>query len=415
MISCFTRCLGWLPCCQGEPTSQLVIMVTDLKDLALLDGVVVFEPHHHVGENKNKEGVRASLVIGQYLKTKDQTVRIVPLHANNGILTYRNLDSALRNVKAMIFEGGACTIYDDESFCETLYPNALIDFTRRQLLSEDNIPRIFICISHQCCAVALVKIVQDMLDLRLKYCMKQNPRFQKLLFFLGELLMDAREVYVQKDNSEKQIGLWDKTFAVTQNEEPESQTVSLIPYKYPSDARLLKYRDAHIEVAKWNAALEGDHRVAMFHGDEVNEEAMLFVNYCFYELSMLLSKEKGLLDAIKAEEELEWLARVPIGVEIVASTKVSEEAYTEVACMQVYSKTENPSKMRVMYSTQFHPELFVTNNKVFEAPVSEEDLQKELNKKNSGFHLLDAMMDNPFATNSARLPLYIEEKNEVFE
>merc|ERR550534_245658 len=120
MFSYFTCCLGWHPYCQREP--QPVKMVTDLNDLALLDGVVIFEPHFHVGENKNKEAVRASLVIGQYMKTRDQTVSIIPLHANNGILTYRHLDSALHNVKAMIFEGGACTIYDDESFCETLYP-----------------------------------------------------------------------------------------------------------------------------------------------------------------------------------------------------------------------------------------------------------------------------------------------------
>jgi len=188
--------------------------------------------------------------------------------------------------------------------------------------------------------------------------------------------------------------------------------VSLIPYKYPSIGRLQKYKAAHIEVAKWNAVLEGDHHVAMFHGDEVNEEAMLFVNYCFYQLNMLFSKEKGLLDAIKAEEELAWLAQVPIGVEIVASTKISEEAWTEVACMQVYSRTEDPSIMRVMYSTQFHPELFITSNGVFEAPIPEKDLQKDLKDEHSGFHLLAAMMAHPYATRSVRLHYNIEAKNE---
>jgi len=320
------------------------------------------------------------------------------------------LDSTLRNVKAMIFEGGACTMYDKKSFCPTLYPDALVDFVRRQLLTEDMIPRIFICISHQCCAVALVKIVCDILDLRLKSCMKQNPRLQKLRVFLDDLFLEARQVYVQKDNSEKQIGFWDKTFAVAPNEEPESQMVSLIPYKYPSDGRLQRYQAAHTEVAKWNAVLEGDHHVGMFHGDEVNEEAILFVNYCFFQLDMLFLREKGLQDAIKAEEELKWLARVPIGVEIVASTKISEEAYTEVACMQIYSRTEDPSKMRVMYSTQFHPELFITSNEVFEAPVPEKDLQKEIENESSGIHLLSAMMDHPLATKSVR-PFYIERKN----
>merc|ERR1719334_2126264 len=107
--------------------------------------------------------------------------------------------------------------------------------------------------------------------------MKQNPHLQKLQVVLGDLFWDAREVYVQKENSEKQVGFWESTFAVTANEEPESQMVSLIPYKYPSDGRLQKFRAAHTEVAKWNAVLEGDHHVGMFHGDEVNEEAILFV------------------------------------------------------------------------------------------------------------------------------------------
>jgi hypothetical protein len=53
----------------------------------------------------------------------------------------------------------------------------------------------------------------------------------------------------------------------------------------------------------------------MLHGNEVYEEQMLCVNYCFYQLNMLFSND-GLQDAIKAEEELECIAHVLIVAEI---------------------------------------------------------------------------------------------------
>jgi hypothetical protein len=70
--------------------------------------------------------------------------------------------------------------------------------------------------------------------------------------------------------------------------------------------------------------------------------------------------------------------------------------------MQIYSRTEDSSKIRVMYSTQFYPELFIISNEVFEVPRPEKDFRIQLKDETSDFHLLADMLDHPLATNSVR-------------
>jgi len=232
--------------------------------------------------------------------------------------------------------------------------------------------------------------------IRLQYISAiENPQLQPLKNLLETLLKDAEEVRVRKNDEVYRF--WDKRFAVSGNEAKESCMTTLVPYSYPEHKHLKKYKNSHDKISEFDAVLKGRHQVAMFHGDEVNEEAMLFVNYCFRKLAELLENTPTMKEEIKSNEELEWVLRIPIGVEIVASTDVGLNVKTESACMHIYCRVEDSNRVRVHYSTQFHPELFITTNGKFEAPNPEDDLNRECQKEESGFKLLMNMINKPFA------------------
>ena len=91
---------------------------------------------------------------------------------------------------------------------------------------------------------------------------------------------------------------WDKRFAVAANEVTESCMTTLVPYSFPDDENLKKYKNCYDRISKFDGVLKKRHQVAMFHGDEVNEEAMLFVNYCFCRFANLMEKTPKMKEVI---------------------------------------------------------------------------------------------------------------------
>merc|ERR1719171_943992 len=84
----------------------------------------------------------------------------------------------------------------------------------------------------------------------------------------------------------------------------------------------------------------------MFHGDEVNFEAMVFVHWALEQLAHARDE---------VPPELAWLRDLPIGLNIVCSTRAGGEVITEVAAMRL--DYDVGGEQRSSYTCQFHPEL----------------------------------------------------------
>ena len=100
---------------------------------------------------------------------------------------------------------------------------------------------------------------------------------------------------------------------------------------------------------------ENDINIAMFHSDEVNEEAVLFANWGYMMLHDALVPYRYLI----ANSPLSWLLRLPYSVEILASTEIEGgEILTECSCTCINYKDFETKQIRRSFTCQFHPELF---------------------------------------------------------
>lgn len=99
---------------------------------------------------------------------------------------------------------------------------------------------------------------------------------------------------------------------------------------------------------------ERDVHIAMFHGDEVNQEAMLFANWALlHRLHNTIVPHR----AIIAASPLSWLLQLPYGVEILCSTAVNDHIVTECSATCMSYKDFETKRIRRSFTVQFHPEL----------------------------------------------------------
>jgi len=99
--------------------------------------------------------------------------------------------------------------------------------------------------------------------------------------------------------------------------------------------------------------LEREVHVEMFHGDEVNEEAILFANWAYKSLHDAIIPVRHIL-AVSAAA---WLLSLPYGLEILGQTQVDEHTWTEVCATAIYYKDWETQRVRRSFTCQFHPEL----------------------------------------------------------
>eukprot|EP01006_Ploeotia_vitrea_P044855 TRINITY_DN66880_c5_g10_i2.p1 TRINITY_DN66880_c5_g10~~TRINITY_DN66880_c5_g10_i2.p1 ORF type:complete len:500 (+),score=231.34 TRINITY_DN66880_c5_g10_i2:440-1939(+) len=183
-------------------------------------------------------------------------------------------------------------------------------------------------------------------------------------------------------------------FAVRPNQDHELGVVNLHPYKpptAPSGAYTQEMLDAHESVKTQGKGLLSEwtrlgHKVAvsMFHGDEVNDAAILFVNWALQEIRGVLDKHK---DYFRSSRKFRWLMDLPYGVEVLCSTTFCEKnaaskhgkVLTEVAAMAIYYRDFDSNSQMSVFSTQFHPEL----------PSSLMSLKREQLHGDDWMHILD--------------------------
>jgi hypothetical protein len=98
---------------------------------------------------------------------------------------------------------------------------------------------------------------------------------------------------------------------------------------------------------------EREVAIAMFHADEVNEEAILFANWAYRLLHEAIIPHRHIL----AGSRLSWLLRLPYAVEILCSTAIDDEIVTECSATCINYKDFESKLIRRSFTCQFHPEL----------------------------------------------------------
>ena len=111
--------------------------------------------------------------------------------------------------------------------------------------------------------------------------------------------------------------------------------------------------DRYNGIVEESISYEKNLNIVMFHSDEVNEEAILFVNWAYSRLHETLLSARRML----VLSELSWLLDLPSSVEILCSTSSDGKKCTEVAATCISYVDDETREVRRSFSFQFHPEL----------------------------------------------------------
>ena len=127
-----------------------------------------------------------------------------------------------------------------------------------------------------------------------------------------------------------------------------------------------------------NTMVGSDKQVSieMFHGDEANEEAVLFANWALGLLHDAIVPYRAVL----AGGPLAWMLDLPAAVEILCSTMTEAGLLTECAALGIYYRDLETKRMRRSFTCQFHPELLAGQNEVGRAtspPPSYSELKRD--------------------------------------
>jgi hypothetical protein len=342
-----------------------------LNPLLLQNAVTIIEPWDHVGHNAAGEPLRASTNIAYLLqKIADCDSILLPVWSS-GIPDLDVLVPLLSSSLAIVFEGGAPSVYDESSFSHTACPREdLFALVERLLLARPqcHAPTIFICLGHQLAAAGLVRLLRRAVDDVLGRDELPGDRRGDALSVLQSVCAQIREMgeklEVRKGDGVVIARGWtDPTFAVARNESPEWGTRVLAPYRPPSartsplpkELIVAQQVVADYYEAVIDTMVGSDKHVSieMFHGDEANEEAVLFANWAFG----LLHDAIVPCRAVLAGSALAWMLDLPAAVEILCSTTTEAGLLTECAALGIYYRDLETKRTRRSFTCQFHPEL----------------------------------------------------------
>ncbi|MEM1114661.1 MAG: hypothetical protein AAGI11_22300 [Pseudomonadota bacterium] len=357
------------------PPLERVVTGRDELDLLLSlpevyrHSVSVVEPWKNVGINLQGEEVRASKNTAYILQqVADADTILYPLW-QSGLANPERLADILSAGVATIVQGGNPSVYDAGSFdgsragiedLLTLIDELLI---RR---SGHSGPSIFICLGHQMAAAAHVRLLKracrEVANLDHLPLDPGGLSLATLKRVCGRIAEVGENLPVVKNGQTIARGWHDTKFAVAPNEEFEVGTRRLLPYKRraPSEHVPGELHDAHALIADdlegvidTMLTMERELSIEMFHGDEVNEEAALFVNWGYKVLHDTLVP----LRYEVAVSPLSWLLSLPYAVEILSQTQVDDTTFTEVSTTCIYYKDWETHTIRRSFTCQFHPEL----------------------------------------------------------
>jgi len=331
--------------------------------------VAVIEPWPNVGTNPRGEQVRASKNIAYVLQQVADADTILYPVWRSGIQNAERLSNVLSAGIATIVQGGNPSVHDASSFdganasLEDIL--SLVD----QLLmrrSTGSGPSIFICLGHQLAAASHIRLLQratrevlGLTRLPMDPAGRSLTALQRVCQHIAEV---GETLSVVKRGEVVATGWNDPRFAVARNEEFEIGTRRLVPHTLRGDrghvpesllaahGLVADELDGVIDLVM---TLEREVHVEMFHGDEVNDEAILFANWSYKSLHDAIIPMRHALAVSPAA----WLLSLPYGIEILGQTQVDETTWTEVCATAIYYKDWETQRIRRSFTCQFHPEL----------------------------------------------------------
>jgi len=284
----------------------------------------------------------------------------------------------LRSFRYIVVEGGRQSLYDSDSFEEVSRGNLTkknyLHLLRSIMLSRNKAgsnPALLLCLGHQGYAEMLREYIMQLVEDKKKiaktlekYDIKAKDHFLEIIEKVNSIGMN---ITVKKRNQEIVASSYkDQYFAVKQNELPEIGLKKLLLYKPSKNIVPDELLKAYQKIAKLHVGLLEDFYeletldIVMLHGDEVNEEAILFLNWV---LSLLAKFSRAHHKILQKELPLREITNLPIGLEIPSSTAYSIEEekldiLTEIAGLVVYYYNPTTGIVKRDYTLQFHPELF---------------------------------------------------------
>ncbi len=347
------------------------------EELALLLGlpevyrhsVSVVEPWKNVGINLQGEEVRASKNIAYILQQVADADSILYPVWQSGIANPQRLANILSAGIATVIQGGNPAVYDASTFDGSRAGvDELLGLVDELLLrrSSNSGPSIFICLGHQLAAASHIRLVKracrEVASLDHLPLDPGGVALTSLRRVCGEIVQVGENLPVIKNGQQIASGWHDTRFAVAPNEEFEVGTRQLLPYDGRHAAGHIPgpLSETHALIADeldgvidTMLTLERELCIEMFHGDEVNEEAALFANWAYKRLHDTLVP----LRYEVAVSPLSWLLSLPYAVEILSSTRVDDDNWTEVSTTCIYYKDWETHTIRRSFTCQFHPEL----------------------------------------------------------
>lgn len=384
----------------------------------LKEFVFVLKPDKYIGKNMWGELLDASVslqnILAKAFKWNSVAIelRSIDPEAIPAELAIHGIGGFLRRVSKLIFvEGGRQSVYDPSSFDETLTQEKFLDIIKSLALNRtsETAPAIYICLGHQAIVEALRRILIEIMDnatsiaedLR-KIDKNLAEEFIKLI---QQIHRKGSNIEVKDDMGITVAGGYrDPLFAVKKNEMPEIGIKTLAPYTPPEeiDKEIIEAYKLVSEIGSGiieDIITIDDINVALIHSDEANEEAILFLNYAYYNIHKLINKyRQKILELTKRKETkptTKYLTRIPIGIEILCSTKYQRQnkPLTQAAGLAIYYYDYNNQQIIRDYSLQFHPEILE------DMRTAQTTITRKINIQDDGIKLLITLTYNAFAKN----------------
>ena len=335
------------------------------------NAIAIIEPWEHVGYNPRGEHVRASVNVA-YLAQKiaDCDSILFPLWSS-GLFDLDKFVSVISSGMAIVIEGGDPSVRNPKSFTgSNCSHEEMVKLTEQILLARTptSAPALFICLGHQLAAQAHISLIRQAVEAVLELDSLVSDRDGKALRILKKVCQQIQAVgsslAVRKKNGHIVADNWEyPEFAVAENEAKEVGDRQLQHYESPErehsgipEELILAHEvtaDEHEGVIDTSIEYERELNIAMFHADEVNEEAILFSNWAYRLIHEALIPCRHLV----ANSPLSWLIKLPDAIEILCSTVEHGEVVTECSATCINYKDFESKEIRRSFTCQFHPEL----------------------------------------------------------
>ncbi len=372
---------------------------------AYQNALTIIEPWENVGVNPLGEPVRSSKNIAYIAKiVADCNAILLPVWSS-GLIDLQRILALLEASRAIFVEGGEPSVYSPEQWSHPHCSQQDLFTLIEQLLIHRSVrsaPAYFICVGHQlaaqCHGRLLQKAVEDVLATEAidfdpsGECMASLRSTCAAIRAAGESLA----IY-KRDGTCVARGWQDTNFTISPCRSPEVGERVLSPYTplphassgFPLDMIHAYERTNCEDPLQYELSMlmgrESSFKIAMFHSDEVNEQAILFANWAYNQLHESIIPYRSCI----ALSKLAWLLCLPFGIQILACTEVNGKTETECSSTTILYKNFETGNLHYSFSSQFHPELLDDLRAFGERPApSYEEL-----KQSDGIRLLLRFMN----------------------